>query len=159
VGISRRLARMFALLLRRLLVVALPVLTGCSINHYQPSHFRFATIVEQAEPGASGWRAACIHATVINRSTLDPFFCKFGVGMPIETEEVGFMSDALAQRIAADFANTALRDVLASPVSSLPGLVCEQFKNTFDEILDRAVRGSRVTTLCDKKTTPTRVEF
>jgi hypothetical protein len=150
---------MFALLLPRLLVVVPTVLTGCSINHYQPGHFRFTTIVEKTEPGAGGWRAACIHATVINRSTLEPFFCKFGIGMPIETEGVGFMSEALAQRIAADCANKALGDVIASPVSPLPGLVCEQFKSTFDDTLARAVRGSRVTTLCDKKTTPIRVEL
>ncbi|PTL79695.1 hypothetical protein DAT35_33375 [Vitiosangium sp. GDMCC 1.1324] len=141
-----------------LLVVMLPILAGCSINRYQPGHFRFVTVVEQTEPGAGGWRAACIHAVVINKATFEPFVCKFGVGMPIETEEVGPMSTLLAQRIAADCANGALSRVLASPISPSPGLVCEQFKNTFDEILDRAVLGSRVTTLCDKKTTPTRVD-
>jgi hypothetical protein len=150
---------MLALLFPHLLAAMLPTLTGCSINHYQPSHFRFATIVEQTEPGAGGWRAACIHAAVINRSSLEPFFCKFGVGMPIETDGDGFISEALAQRIAADCANKALSDVLAAPASPLPGLVCEQFKNTFDEVLDRAVHGSRVTTLCHREAPPTRVEF
>lgn len=150
---------MFALWPPRLLVVLLPILAGCSINRYQPGHFQFVTVVEQAEPGAGGWRAACIHAVVVNKATLEPFVCKFGIGMPIETEAVGPLSTALAQRIAADCANGALGRVLASPISPSPGLVCEQFKNTFDEILDRAVRGSRVTTLCDKKTTPTRIDL
>lgn len=95
----------------RLLGVVLPVLSGCSLNHYQPSHFQFTTIVEKTEAGAGGWRAACIHATVINESTLEPYFCKFGVGMPIEHGEVGLISEPLAQRIAADCANQALRIV------------------------------------------------
>ncbi|WP_375767421.1 hypothetical protein NR798_37950 [Archangium gephyra] len=150
---------MSALLFRRLLVVVPLVLTGCSINQYQPSHFRFTTIVEKTEPGAGGWRAACIHATVINRSTLEPFLCKFGVEMPIATEETGFMSEALAQRIAADCANKALSDVIAAPASPLPGLVCTQFRNTFDGVLNRAVLGSRVTTRCEEKTSPIRVDF
>jgi hypothetical protein len=135
------------------------MLSGCSVNHYQPSHFQFTTIVEKTEPGADGWRAACIHATVINRSTLEPFFCNFGVGMPIETEEFGFMSEALARRISADCANKALSDVIAAPASPLPGLVCIQFRKTFGKILNGAVTGSKVTTLCEEETSPIRVDF
>jgi hypothetical protein len=143
----------------RLLVVVLPVLSGCSINHYQPNHFQFTTIVEKTEAEADGWRAACIHATVINKSTLEPYFCKFGVGMPIEHGEVGLISEPLAQRIAADCANQALREVIAAPASPLPGLVCTQFRNTFHEVLNRAVPGASVTVLCEKKTKPIRVDF
>jgi hypothetical protein len=121
-GISRRLTWLSAL--PRLLVVLLPVLPGCSINHYQPAHFQFTTIVEKTEAEADGWRAACIRATVINKSTLAPYFCEFGVGMPIETMKFGLMSEPLAQRIAADCANQALREVIAAPASPLPGLVC-----------------------------------
>ncbi|HYO65234.1 MAG TPA: hypothetical protein VEU33_04065, partial [Archangium sp.] len=74
-AISRR--RTWLSAFPRLLVLALSVLSGCSINHYQPSHFQFTTIVEKTEAGPDGWRAACIHATVINQSTLEPYFCKF----------------------------------------------------------------------------------
>ncbi|MFL5353878.1 hypothetical protein [Archangium sp.] len=148
---------MFALL--RWLGVVLPLLSGCSINQYQPGHFQFTTIVEKAEAGPGGWRAACIHATVVNKSTLEPYFCRFGVGMPMETQEVPLMSVPLAQRIAADCANEALREVIASPASPLPGLVCRQFINTFDVILDRAVPGSKVSVQCEKKTKPIRVDF
>jgi hypothetical protein len=70
---------------------------------------------KKTEAGADGWRAACIHATVVNKSTLEPYFCKFGVGMPIATEKFGLMSEPLAQRIAFDCANEALREVIASP--------------------------------------------
>ena len=158
-GVSGRLARMSAVLALRLLVVFLPVLPGCSINHYQPGHFQFTTIVEKKGPGPGGWRAACIHATVINKSTMEPYFCRFGVGMPMETKDVAWMSEPLAQRIAADCANKALGDVIAAPASSLPGLVCTQFTNTFDAVLDRAVPGSKVTALCEKKTKPFRVDL
>jgi hypothetical protein len=151
---------MVAFLPLHLIAVLLPMTAGCSINRYHPGHFQFVTVVEQTEPGAGGWRAACIHAVVINKTTLEPFVCKFGVGMPIETGDAGPISSALAQRIAADCANEAGAIVLkAATTIPSPGLVCEKFKNTFDEILDRAVRGSRVTTLCDKKTTPTRFEL
>lgn len=155
--LSRRLTRMSALL--RWLGVVLPVLPGCSINQYQPSHFQFATIVEKTEAGAGGWRAACIHATVVNKSTLEPYFCQFGVGLPMETEEVPLMSERLAQRIAADCANEALREVLASPASPLPGLVCRQFTKTFHVVLNRALFGSRVTSECEEGTNPIRVEL
>jgi hypothetical protein len=93
----------------------------------------------------------------VNKSTLEPYFCKFGVGMPIETQKLGLMSEPLAQRIAADCANEALMEVIASPASPLPGLVCMQFTNTFHVVLNRAVLGSRVTGQCDKKTNPIRV--
>ncbi len=155
--LSRRLTRMSALPLW--LGMVLPVLPGCSINQYQPGHFQFTTIVEKTEAGAGGWRAACVHATVVNKSTLEPYFCRFGVGMPMETEEIPFMSEPLARRIAADCANEALREVLASPASPLPGLVCRQFTNTFNAVLNRAVFGSRVTSECEKKTNPIRVEL
>jgi len=148
-----------AVLLLGLLTGALPVLSGCSINHYQPGHFQFTTIVEKTRPGPDGWRAACIHATVINRSTMRPYFCEFGVEMPIESTDVGFMSEPLAQRIAADCANKALSDVIAAPASGLPGLVCTQFRNMFHGVLNRAVLGSRVTVVCQKKTKPFRVDF
>jgi hypothetical protein len=148
-----------AVLILRLLTGTLPVLSGCSINHYQPGHFQFTTIVKKKGPGPGGWRAACIHATVINKSTLEPHICQFGVGMPIETRDVAWMSEPLAQRIAADCANKALSDVIAAPASALPGLVCTQFINTFDAILDRAVPGSKVAALCEKKTKPFQVDL
>ncbi|AKJ00352.1 Hypothetical protein AA314_01978 [Archangium gephyra] len=40
--------------LLRLLGLFLPVLWGCSINQYQPSHFQFTTIIEKIEAGADG---------------------------------------------------------------------------------------------------------
>ncbi|WP_152622556.1 hypothetical protein [Archangium violaceum] len=130
------------------------ILTGCTINHYLPRHFDFVTVVEKTEPGADGWRAACLHVPVINTQDMSTFVCRFGVDMPIETEADGYLSLTLAQRIAADCANEAGRIVLNAPASPGPGLVCEQFKKKFNEILNRAVLGSRVKTECHKKTTP-----
>ncbi len=91
---------MSALLL--LLGVFLPVLSGCSINQYQPSHFQVTTIVEKPKQ------------VQMAGVPLEPYFCKFGAGMPIATEKSGLMSEPLAQRIAADCANEALREVIAS---------------------------------------------
>jgi hypothetical protein len=143
----------------RWLGVFLLVLPGCSINHYQPGHFQFTTIVEKTEAGAGGWRAACIYATVVNKATMEPYFCNFGVGMPMETKAIPLMSEPLAQRIAADCANEALREVIASPASPLPGLVCIQFTKTFNAVLNRAVPGSRVAGQCAEETNPIRVDL
>ncbi|WP_329733060.1 hypothetical protein [Archangium sp.] len=77
----------------------------------------------------------------------------------METKDVAWMSEPLTQRIAADCANKALRDVIAAPASPLPGLVCTQFIDTFNVVLDRAVPGSRVTAWCEKKTKPFPVEL
>ncbi len=137
----------------------LPLLAGCSINHYQPHHFQFVTVVKKSEPDSGGWRAACLHVPIVNTATWNTFFCKFGVEMPLETQADGFISTALAQRIAADCANEAAKIVLDFPNSPSPGLLCQDFKSTYHTILNRAVLGSRVTTQCDKETTPHVIEF
>jgi hypothetical protein len=138
------------------LIAVMPlILAGCSFNRLQPNHFQFVTIVEKTDPGAGGWRAACIHASMSNMTTNESSICRFGVGMPIETGDIGPVSTVLAQRIASDCANEAAKIVIdTATAATSPGLACEEFKSTFNEILNRAVRGSRVTTLCDKKTKP-----
>jgi len=152
-------ARLPGLLPLHLSLVVLPILAGCTINRYLPRHFDFVTVVEKTEPGAGGWRAACLHVPVINTQGLSTFVCRFGVDMPIETEVDGYLSVTLAQRIAADCANEAGRIVLSAPSSPSPGLVCEQFKRKFNAILNRAVEGSRVKTRCHEATTPTIIPF
>ncbi|WNG40173.1 hypothetical protein F0U60_45535 [Archangium minus] len=143
-----------------MLALVLPTLAGCTFNRLQPGHFQFVTVIEKTEPGAGGWRAACIHARMTNMTTYDSFVCKFGVGMPLETGEVGSISTVLAQRIAADCGNQAADIVIDSATAATtPGLACQEFKDTFDMILNRAVLGSRVTTLCDKKTKPVKFGF
>ncbi|MFL5358194.1 hypothetical protein [Archangium sp.] len=141
-------------------VLLLSTLAGCVFNRLQPSHFQFVTVVEQTEPGAGGWRAACIHARMTNMTTEESFVCKFGIEMPLETDEVGPISTILAQRIAADCGNQAAETVIDSATAATtPGLACEEFKNTFNIILNRAVIGSRVLTPCDKKTKPVKFGF
>jgi len=154
---SGPLARSRALPL--LFAVLPPLLAGCSINHYQPHHFQFVTVVKKPKSGSGGWRAACLHVPIVNTATWDTFFCKLGVEMPLATNENGSISTVLAQRIAADCANEAGRVVLEFPNSPSPGLVCQEFKSTFHTILNRAVLGSQVTTQCDKETTPHVIEF
>jgi hypothetical protein len=156
---SGQLTRSRAPSLRHLFAVLLPLLAGCSINHYQPRHFEFVTVVKKPKSGSGGWRAACLQVPIVNTATWDTFYCQFGVEMPLETQPYGSISTALAQRIAADCANEAARIVLEFPNSPRPGLLCQDFKSTFHTTLNRAVLGSRVTTLCDKETTPHVIEF
>lgn len=143
----------------RVLVALVPLCVGCGINHYQPRHFDFVSVVEKTEPGPGGWRAACLHAPIVNTRSWETYLCRLGVGMPMETATKGPISEALAQRIAADCANDAGRQVLEFPNSPRPGAVCEEFKATFHSVLSRSVAGSRVTTLCDGKTHPQVIEF
>jgi len=159
VSTSGQLARRRALPLWHLLVVLLPLLAGCSINHYQPRHFQFVTVVKKSKSDPGGWRAACLHVPIVNTATWDTFYCRFGVEMPLESQEVGPISTALAQRIAADCGNEAAKIVLDFPSSPRPGLLCQDFKSTFHATLNRAVLGSQVTTLCHRKTTPHVIEF
>jgi hypothetical protein len=156
---SGQLARSRALPLWHLFAVLLPLLAGCSINHFQPRHFEFVTVVKKPKPGPGGWRAACLHVPIVNTSTWDTYTCRFGVEMPLESEQVGPISTALAQRIAADCANEAARIVLEFPNSPRPGLLCQEFKSTFHETLARAMPTARVMTLCHEKTTPHVIEF
>jgi hypothetical protein len=119
----------------------------------EPRHFQFVTVVKQTGNEPGGWRAACVHVN-IKRTTGESFLCRFGVDVPIETDE-GSFSLPLAQRIAAERANETARLVFgsATPESGL-GLLCEAFKKTFGTLLDASIRGSRVKTGCHEKTIP-----
>jgi hypothetical protein len=74
--------------------------------------------------------------------------------MPIENKD-GPISIPLAQRIAAERTNEAAQIAFeaATPESPL-GLLCETFKKTLGGLLGASVSGSRVRTLCHKKTIP-----
>ena len=156
---SGQLARRRALPPWHLLAALLPLLAGCSVNHYQPRDFHFVTVVKKPQSGSGGWRAACLHVPIVNTATWDTFVCKFGVEMPLATNANGSISTPLAQRIAADCANEAARIVLDFPSSPRPGLLCQDFKSTFHATLNRAVPGSQVMTVCHRKTTPHVIEF
>lgn len=119
----------------------------------EPRHFQFVTVVKQRDNKPGGWQAACVHVN-IKRDTGESFLCKFGVEVPIETDD-GPFSVPLAQRISAERANEAAHLVfgVATPESGL-GLLCEGFKTTFGKLLEASIRGSRVKTACHKKTIP-----
>jgi hypothetical protein len=124
----------------------------------QPEHFHFETAVKPrgSEPG--GWRVACIEVPIARKLPPEVYSCRMGVDMPIRTEEDGFMSNALAQRIAASSANIAAKAALSSTTVETPlGLACEGFKKTYSTVLGGAVKGSRVKTECHFKAKPFRV--
>jgi hypothetical protein len=133
--------------------------SGCVIGRIQPSHFQFVTVVEKTEPGAGGWRAACVHAKVTNGGTKASIICRFGVEMPVENYE-GPISIPLAQRVSADCANTAADIVLGSATDETPlGLLCENFKTAYDSILNRAIAGAHVTKMCHRLAKPIKFGF
>jgi hypothetical protein len=145
------------------LALLLPILPGCVTpphrtrtivtGQIEPRHFQFVTVVKQRGNKPGGWRAACVHVN-IKRTTGEAFLCRFGVDVPIETDDDSY-SIPLAQRIAAERANEAARLVFgsATPESGL-GLLCEAYKNSFGTLLEASIRGSRVKTGCHEKTIP-----
>jgi hypothetical protein len=140
--------------------LALPLLSGCILGGVQPGQFQFVTIVEKTEPGEGGWREACLHALVENMTTRDSFVCTIGVGMPIQNKQNGFITTWAAQSIAAECANKASElAILPAPATAPSALVCQGFRDQYSALLDKAVRGSRVTGMCHRKTTPVRIGF
>jgi len=126
-------------------------------GHLEPKHFQFITINPHRGNKPGGWRAACVHAH-LKRTSGDAYVCRFGVEMPLVTEENGPISTSLAQRLAADCANQVAYGVFHSTTMATPlGLACESFKNAYGALLNNVIRGSRVPTVCHARTTP--VEF
>lgn len=75
-----------------------------------------------------------------------------GVDMPISTQEDGLITLPAAQRIAANSGNLAAQIAFAPTALETPmGLLCENFKTTFNMTLNEAVLGSRVKTACHPK--------
>jgi hypothetical protein len=143
-------------------VVALVLwlLSGCATTGVQPWQFQFVTTVEKSEPGADGWREACIHALVENMTTRDAFICKIGIGMPIQTQRSGYITTREAQSLAADCANRAAERAIQPATATTPSaLVCQSFKNTYQALLSDVVLGSRVKLECHPKTTPVKIGF
>ncbi|WP_157823783.1 hypothetical protein [Melittangium boletus] len=122
----------------------------------QPAHFQFTTTVPQTEPGADGWRVACVHAQINNGETGDAYICQVGVEMPIETN-AGPISTALAQRISADCANDAAYAVLSTLTEPpTPPLIklCIAVRSAYEVRLNAAIRGSRIRATCDPRAKP-----
>ncbi|MCY1044477.1 hypothetical protein OV208_24365 [Corallococcus sp. bb12-1] len=150
---------------RAVLAVVSWWMTGCMATstvvegRLQPKHFKFVDIVEQTEPGAGGWRAACVRVP-LRRDTGEVFMCQLGVEEPMETSRLGPISLPLAQRISADCANLAAQKVFSAttPVTAL-GLACMEFRNTFKVALFGAIRGSRVSMECRSETIPVEPRF
>jgi len=142
------------------IVLLLPLLSGCATAGVQPWQFQFVTVVEKTEPGADGWREACIHAFVENMTTRDAYICKIGVGMPIQTKNNGYITTREAQSLAAECANRAAeRAIQPAPATSPSALVCQSFKDTYNELLNELVVGARVRLACHQKTTPVKIGF
>ncbi|WP_434301164.1 hypothetical protein [Corallococcus exiguus] len=139
------------------------MLTGCAMRtgtvvegSLQPRHFRFVTVVSKTEPAAGGWREACLHVP-LRRETGEVFRCTLGVGVPVQSSQLGDIPVELAQRISADCANLAAQTVFSAttPVTAL-GLACTEFRNAFTLALGGAIEGSRVNQMCHAETTPVR---
>jgi hypothetical protein len=142
------------------MALVLSLLSGCVTTGVQPWQFQFVTIVEKTEPKEDGWREACIHALVENMTTRDAYICKIGIGIPIQTKQNGYITTREAQSLAAECANRAAeRAIQPAPATSPSALVCQSFKDTYHELLNELVIGSRVRLTCHQKTTPVKIGF
>jgi hypothetical protein len=127
---------------------------GCTIveKRVRPSHFRFVSVVEQREPGAGGWQAACLDLR-LSHDDGRAYLCKVGVEIPMETEKHGPISSGRAQRLSAKCANEAADLALSATTRATPlGMACTSFINTFRVRLRLAVDASRVDSSCRPET-------
>jgi hypothetical protein len=148
-SVIRQLAR------RYLLALVLPVMSGCS-----GAQLKFYTVIEKTGPGPGGWQEACIEARIENMTTRDSQVCTVGIGMPIETRENGHIAPWEAEEIATECINKASNSVIRpAPPESPSALVCMNFKDTFSQLLNERVLGSRVNLGCRKGIPPTRFGF
>jgi hypothetical protein len=117
----------------------------------EPKNFHFVTVVKLRGDEPGGWRAACLRLP-IQSDTGDKTICKMGVDMPIKTEVDGLITLPAAQRIAANSGNLAAQLAFTPTTVDTPmGILCENFKTTFNITLNAAVTGSRVKTACHPK--------
>lgn len=133
--------------------------SGCAsavTGRIQPAHFQFTTTVPQTEPGADGWRVACIHAQIKNGETGEIHTCQVGVEMPLENKD-GPISTPLAQRLSADCANEAAYAVLSALTRPPPPplyILCKTVIKAYEVRLRAAISGSRVKSICDPRAKP-----
>jgi hypothetical protein len=122
----------------------------------QPEHFQFVTVVPKTEPGADGWRAACVHVP-IRRAAGEPYLCTLGVEMPLENEK-GPISTEWAQERSARCANLAAQFAFEPITPTTPlVLACQSFKNAYDAMLREVIVGARVRLQCHARTIPVQV--
>lgn len=131
---------------------------GCSgvTGEIQPSDFQFTTTVPQTEPGAGGWRVACVHAQIANGNTREVYTCQVGVEMPLATNG-GPITTSLAQRISANCANQAAYAVLSTMTNPEPPpmySLCTAIIAAYEIRLNAAIVGSRVSRTCDPRAKP-----
>jgi hypothetical protein len=119
-----------------------------------PRHFKFSPVIEKEEPGAGGWRAACVHLRL--QHDMGPaLMCIFGVEVPLETAKAGPISVTRAQYAAARCANLAAHIALGATTGETPlGIACTSFIETFRATLQRELVGTRVTTYCRGEAAP-----
>lgn len=139
----------------RLSALMLPFMSGCI-----GAQLKFYPVIEKTGPGPGGWQEACLEARMENMTTRDSHICEVGIGMPIETQENGYISPWAAADIATECINQASElVVLPAPPDNPSALVCMKFKDTFSQLLRQRVGGSRVNLGCGKGIPPTRVGF
>lgn len=138
----------------RLLALVLPLLSGCG------AQLKFVTVVPKTAGEPSGWQEACLEANVQNMTTGDSCVCSLGIGMPMETQENGYIASWEAAEIAAECINKASALVIRpAPPDSPSALVCRSFLEAFHRMLNESVVGSRVTQRCSPSIPVTRVGF
>jgi hypothetical protein len=146
-----------------LAALLLALATGCTSGasytivekRVRPSHFKFVPVINQDEPGAGGWRAACLNLRLAHDDGR-ALMCKVGVEVPMETKKAGPISITQAQRVAARCANAAADLAFVATTAATPlGIACTSFIGTYRVILKRDLPGSRVDPVCRRETETT----
>jgi hypothetical protein len=139
-----------------LTALLLALATGCTSGasytivekRVRPNHFKFVPVVNQDEPGAGGWRAACLYLRLAHDDGR-AYMCKVGVEVPMETDEAGPISVTRAQHVAAKCANESADLAFVATTAATPlGIACSSFIATYRVVLKRYLAGSRVDPAC-----------
>lgn len=115
-----------------------------------PDYFVFQEVVALKKgEDAGGWRAACVRATMRDGDTGAKVVCEIEVGIPIKTQEHGWIGVNFARETAALTANQVAHTILSRRgAGSMLGIACEQFKDGFIEFFELRMKGSKVRRQC-----------
>ncbi|WP_437939226.1 hypothetical protein [Sorangium sp. So ce341] len=111
---------------------------GCNISAFEPSNFKFVTIVAYDGTVAGGWQEAQT-GLVFRRNGRGVDACMVHIGMPLQTEAWGKISPERAALISSDLVNRIAAKFYEEGLTDLPpGVFCEKFKAEMRQRFEKA---------------------
>ncbi|XXT21531.1 hypothetical protein WME94_08200 [Sorangium sp. So ce429] len=110
---------------------------GCNISTFEPSMFKFVTIVAYDGIVAGGWQEATA-GLVFRRGDRGVDACTVHIGMPLRTKDWGAIPAERAALISSDLANRIADKFYEEGLTDLPpGIFCSKFKKEMYDRFDK----------------------